>query len=204
MTVLCLTDVIRDREEYSEQYRALKELKQMAASYGYDISQPATNAKEAVQWLYFGYLAAIKEQNGAAMSLGRTSTFLDIYFERDLQNGTLTEQEAQEIVDHFIMKLRLVKFARTPEYNELYSGDPTWVTESIGGMALDGRPLVTKNSFRFLHTLDNLGPAPEPNLTVLWSTELPESFKNYAAKMSIKSSAIQYENDDIDARRIGR
>ena len=168
-------DVIRDREEYSEQYRALKELKEMAASYGYDISQPATNAKEAVQWLYFGYLAAIKEQNGAAMSLGRTSTFLDIYIERDLQNGTLTEQEAQEIVDHFIMKLRLVKFARTPEYNELYSGDPTWVTESIGGMALDGRPLVTKNSFRFLHTLDNLGPAPEPNLTILWSTRLPES-----------------------------
>ena len=190
-------DVIRDREEYSEQYRALKELKQMAASYGYDISKPATNAKEAVQWLYFGYLAAIKEQNGAAMSLGRTSTFLDIYFERDLQNGTLTEQEAQEIVDHFIMKLRLVKFARTPEYNELYSGDPTWVTESIGGMALDGRPLVTKNSFRFLHTLDNLGPAPEPNLTILWSTRLPKAFKDYAAKMSIKSSAIQYENDDL-------
>ena len=190
-------DVIRDREEYSEQYRALKELKQMAASYGYDISKPATNAKEAVQWLYFGYLAAIKEQNGAAMSLGRTSTFLDIYFERDLQNGTLTEQEAQEIIDHFIMKLRLVKFARTPEYNELYSGDPTWVTESIGGMALDGRPLVTKNSFRFLHTLDNLGPAPEPNLTILWSTGLPKAFKDYAAKMSIKSSAIQYENDDL-------
>ena len=190
-------DVIRDREEYSEQYRALKELKEMAASYGYDISKPATNAKEAVQWLYFGYLAAIKEQNGAAMSLGRTSTFLDIYFERDLQNGTLTEQEAQEIIDHFIMKLRLVKFARTPEYNELYSGDPTWVTESIGGMALDGRPLVTKNSFRFLHTLDNLGPAPEPNLTILWSTGLPKAFKDYAAKMSIKSSAIQYENDDL-------
>ena len=190
-------DVIRDREEYSEQYRALKELKEMAASYGYDISQPATNAKEAVQWLYFGYLAAIKEQNGAAMSLGRTSTFLDIYFERDLQNGTLTEQEAQEVIDHFIMKLRLVKFARTPEYNELYSGDPTWVTESIGGMALDGRPLVTKNSFRFLHTLDNLGPAPEPNLTILWSTGLPKAFKDYAAKMSIKSSAIQYENDDL-------
>ena len=196
-------DVIRDREEYSEQYRALKELKQMAASYGYDISQPATNAKEAVQWLYFGYLAAIKEQNGAAMSLGRTSTFLDIYFERDLQNGTLTEQEAQEIVDHFIMKLRLVKFARTPEYNELYSGDPTWVTESIGGMALDGRPLVTKNSFRFLHTLDNLGPAPEPNLTILWSTRLPKAFKDYAAKMSIKSSAIQYENDDLMREQCG-
>ena len=190
-------DVIRDREEFSEQYRALKELKQMAASYGYDISVPAKNAKEAIQWLYFGYLAAIKEQNGAAMSLGRTSTFLDIYVERDLQNGTLTEIEAQELVDHFIMKLRLVKFARTPEYNDLYSGDPTWVTESIGGMALDGRPLVTKNSFRFLHTLDNLGPAPEPNLTILWSTKLPQAFKGYAANMSIKSSAIQYENDDM-------
>ena len=190
-------DVIRDREEYSEQYRALKELKQMAASYGYDISVPAKNAQEAIQWLYFGYLAAIKEQNGAAMSLGRTSTFLDIYVERDLQTGILTEQDAQELVDHFIMKLRLVKFARTPEYNELYSGDPTWVTESIGGMAQDGRSLVTKNSFRFLHTLDNLGPAPEPNLTILWSTKLPEGFKQYAAKMSIKSSAIQYENDDM-------
>lgn len=190
-------DVIRDREEYSEQYRALKELKQLAASYGFDISQPASNAKEAIQWLYFGYLAAIKEQNGAAMSLGRTSTFLDIYIERDLRNGTLTEEEAQELVDHFIMKLRLVKFARTPEYNELYSGDPTWVTESIGGVALDGRPLVTKNSFRFLHTLDNLGSAPEPNLTVLWSKKLPEKFKVYCAKMSIKSSAIQYENDDM-------
>ena len=190
-------DVIRDREEYSEQYRALKELKQLAASYGYDISGPAKNAKEAIQWLYFGYLAAIKEQNGAAMSLGRTSTFLDIYIERDLQNGTLTEVQAQELVDHFVMKLRLVKFARTPEYNDLYSGDPTWVTESIGGMALDGRPLVTKNSFRFLNTLDNLGPAPEPNLTILWSTKLPEGFKEYATKMSIKSSAIQYENDDM-------
>jgi len=190
-------DVIRDREEYSEQYRALKELKQMAASYGYDISQPAASAKEAIQWVYFSYLAAIKEQNGAAMSLGRTSTFLDIYIERDIQNGVLTEQEAQELVDHFIMKLRLVKFMRTPEYNELYSGDPTWVTESIGGMALDGRPLVTKNSYRFLHTLDNLGPAPEPNLTVLWSKNLPEKFKIYCAKMSIKSSAIQYENDDM-------
>ena len=190
-------DVIRDREEYSEQYRALKELKQLAASYGYDISGPAKNAKEAIQWLYFGYLAAIKEQNGAAMSLGRTSTFLDIYIERDLQNGTLTEVQAQEMVDHFVMKLRLVKFARTPEYNDLYSGDPTWVTESIGGMALDGRPLVTKNSFRFLNTLDNLGPAPEPNLTILWSTKLPEAFKEYATKMSIKSSAIQYENDDM-------
>lgn len=190
-------DIIRDREEHSEQIRALHELKQMAASYGFDISEPASNAKEAIQWLYFGYLAAIKEQNGAAMSLGRVSTFLDIYIERDLKNGTLTEREAQELVDHFVMKLRLVKFARTPEYNELYSGDPTWVTESIGGMALDGRTLVTKNSFRFLNTLDNLGPAPEPNLTILWSTKLPEGFKKYAAKMSIKSSAIQYENDDL-------
>ena len=175
-------DVIREREEYSEQYRALKELKQMAAAYGFDISVPAKNFKEAIQWLYFGYLGAIKEQNGAAMSLGRTSTFLDIYAERDLQDGTLTEQEVQEIVDHFVMKLRLVKFARTPEYNELYSGDPTWVTESIGGMALDGRPLVTKNSYRFLHTLNNLGPAPEPNLTILWSTELPDTFKKYLCK----------------------
>jgi len=190
-------DVIRDREEYAEQIRALEELKQMAASYGYDISKPAKNAKEAVQWLYFAYLGAIKEQNGAAMSLGRVSTFLDIYIERDLQNGTLTEKEAQELIDHFVMKLRLVKFARTPDYNELFSGDPTWVTESIAGVALDGRPMVTKNSFRFLHTLDNLGPAPEPNLTILWSTKLPENFKKYAAKMSIKSSAIQYENDDI-------
>jgi formate C-acetyltransferase len=190
-------DTIRLREEISEQYRALNELKQLAASYGFDISKPATNAKEAFQWVYFAYLAAIKEQNGAAMSLGRVSTFLDIYVERDIASGTLTEQEAQELVDHFVMKLRLVKFARTPDYNELFSGDPTWVTESIGGMALDGRALVTKNSFRFLHTLDNLGPAPEPNLTVLWSTQLPEGFKKYCAKMSIKTSSIQYENDDI-------
>ncbi|MGH0426970.1 MULTISPECIES: formate C-acetyltransferase [Bacillus] len=190
-------DTMRLREELSEQMRALQELKQMAASHGFDISKPATNTQEAFQWLYFAYLAAIKEQNGAAMSLGRTSTFLDIYIERDLANGTLTEEEVQEIVDHFIMKLRLVKFARTPDYNELFSGDPTWVTESIGGVALDGRPLVTKNSFRFLHTLDNLGPAPEPNLTVLWSKQLPQNFKNYCAKMSIKTSAIQYENDDI-------
>jgi formate C-acetyltransferase len=190
-------DVIRNREEFSEQYRALKQLKQMALSYGYDISGPAKNAKEAIQWIYFAYLAAIKEQNGAAMSLGRVSTFLDIYIERDLQKGILTEKEAQELIDHFVMKLRLVKFARTPEYNSLYSGDPTWVTESIGGMALDGRTLVTKSSFRFLNTLDNLGPAPEPNLTILWSTKLPEAFKKYAGKMSIKSSAIQYENDDI-------
>ncbi|MBM4761956.1 formate C-acetyltransferase [Bacillus sp. B15-48] len=190
-------DTMRLREEISEQYRSLNELKKLAESYGYDISKPATNAKEAFQWVYFAYLAAVKEQNGAAMSLGRVSTFLDIYVERDLANGTLTEQEAQELVDHFVMKLRLVKFARTPDYNELFSGDPTWVTESIGGMALDGRALVTKNSFRFLHTLDNLGPAPEPNLTVLWATQLPENFKKYCAKMSIKTSAIQYENDDI-------
>jgi formate C-acetyltransferase len=188
---------IRLREELAEQIRALKELKQMAKSYGFDISLPAQNTVEAFQWLYFGYLAAVKEQNGAAMSLGRVSTFLDIYVERDLANGTLTEEEVQEIVDHFIMKLRLVKFARTPDYNELFSGDPTWVTESIGGMANDGRALVTKNSFRFLHTLDNLGPAPEPNLTVLWSTRLPENFKKYCSKMSIKTSAIQYENDEV-------
>ncbi|GIW50318.1 MAG: hypothetical protein KatS3mg080_0929 [Anoxybacillus sp.] len=190
-------DIIRLREELAEQIRALQELKEMAASYGYDISKPARNAHEAFQWLYFAYLAAIKEQNGAAMSLGRVSTFLDIYIERDLQEGSLTEREAQELVDHFVMKLRLVKFARTPEYNELFSGDPTWVTESIGGVAIDGRPLVTKNSFRFLHTLDNLGPAPEPNLTVLWSTQLPEAFKKYCAKMSIQTSSIQYENDDL-------
>ncbi|WP_180271131.1 formate C-acetyltransferase [Fredinandcohnia onubensis] len=190
-------DIIRDREELSEQIRALQELKELAVSYGYDISEPAANAREAFQWLYFAYLAAIKEQNGAAMSLGRVSTFLDIYIERDLENGLLTEQEAQEIVDHFVMKLRLVKFSRTPDYNELFSGDPTWVTESLAGVALDGRPLVTKNSFRFLHTLDNLGPAPEPNLTVLWSVKLPENYKKYCAKMSIKTSSIQYENDDI-------
>ncbi|KFM93648.1 formate C-acetyltransferase [Bacillus paralicheniformis] len=188
---------IRLREELSEQIRALNELKALAASYGFDISEPAANAREAFQWLYFAYLAAIKEQNGAAMSLGRVSTFLDIYIERDLKTGALTEQEAQELVDHFVMKLRLVKFARTPDYNELFSGDPTWVTESIGGIAHDGRSLVTKNSFRFLHTLDNLGPAPEPNLTVLWSVRLPQKFKNYCAKMSIKTSSIQYENDDI-------
>ncbi|GGE78452.1 formate C-acetyltransferase [Priestia taiwanensis] len=190
-------DVIRLREELNEQIRSLSELKQMAMEHGFDISQPATTAKEAFQWLYFAYLAAIKEQNGAAMSLGRTSTFLDVYIERDIANGTLTEDEAQEIVDHFIMKLRLVKFARTPDYNELFSGDPTWVTESIAGISLDGRPLVTKNSFRFLHTLENLGPAPEPNLTVLWSTHLPQGFKNFCAKMSIKTSAIQYESDDL-------
>jgi formate C-acetyltransferase len=188
---------IRSREEISEQYRALKELKELGSSYGFDLSLPAQNTKEAFQWLYFAYLAAIKEQNGAAMSLGRVSTFLDIYIEKDLQNGTLKEDEVQEIVDHFIMKLRIVKFARTPDYNELFSGDPTWVTESIGGMTQDGRSLVTKNSFRFLHTLENLGPAPEPNLTVLWSSRLPENFKQYCAKMSINTSSIQYENDDI-------
>ncbi len=189
--------VIRAREELSEQIRALEELKVMAQSYGYDISLPAKNTKEAIQWLYFAYLGAVKEQNGAAMSLGRTSTFLDIYARRDLENGTFTEKEIQEMVDHFIMKLRLVKFARTPEYNALFSGDPQWVTESIGGCAIDGRHLVTKMSFRYLHTLKNLGPAPEPNLTVLWSTRLPENFKRYCAKMSIETSSIQYENDDL-------
>ena len=190
-------DVIRQREEISEQIKALNDLKVMASKYGFDISKPATNAKEAVQWLYFGYLGAIKDQNGAAMSLGRTSTFLDIYFERDLKNGVITEDEAQEIMDHFVMKLRLVRFLRTPEYNELFSGDPVWVTESIGGMGIDGRTLVTKNSFRLLHTLENLGPAPEPNLTVLWSTRLPEGFKKYTTKLSIETSSIQYENDDL-------
>ena len=190
-------DVIREREEISEQIKALNELKVMASKYGFDISKPASNAKEAVQWLYFGYLGAIKDQNGAAMSLGRTSTFLDIYFERDLKNGVITEEEAQEIMDHFVMKLRLVRFLRTPEYNELFSGDPVWVTESIGGMGIDGRTLVTKNSFRLLHTLENLGPAPEPNMTVLWSTRLPEGFKRYTTDLSIKTSSIQYENDDL-------
>ncbi len=188
---------IRLREELAEQLRALEELKELGQIYGYDISRPAKNAKEAIQWLYFGYLAAVKEQNGAAMSLGRTSTFLDIYIERDLKNGVITEKQAQEYIDHFIMKLRLVRFARTPEYNELFSGDPTWVTESIGGIGIDGRPLVTKNSFRYLHTLENLGTAPEPNMTVLWSTRLPRAFKEYCAEMSIKTSAIQYENDDL-------
>lgn len=185
------------REELAEQLRALEELKELGNIYGYDISKPAKNAQEAVQWLYFGYLAAVKEQNGAAMSLGRTSTFLDIYFERDLKNGVITEAEAQEYIDHFIMKLRLIKFARTPEYNELFSGDPTWVTESIGGIGIDGRHMVTKNSFRYLHTLENLGTAPEPNMTVLWSTRLPREFKLYCAEMSIKTSSIQYENDDL-------
>ena len=190
-------EIIRQREETSEQIKALNELKVMASKYGFDISKPATNAKEAVQWLYFVYLGAIKDQNGAAMSLGRTSSFLDIYFERDLKNGILTEEKAQEIMDHFIMKLRLVRFLRTPEYNELFSGDPVWVTESIGGMGIDGRTLVTKNSFRILHTLETLGPAPEPNLTVLWSTRLPRGFKEYTTKLSINTSSIQYENDDL-------
>ena len=192
-------DVIRLREEISDQIVALKELKAMAASYGLDISGPASNAKEAVQWLYFGFLAAIKQQNGAAMSLGRTSTFLDIYIERDLQNGVITEEEAQEIMDHFVMKLRLVKFLRTPEYNDLFSGDPTWVTESIGGMGLNGKTLVTKNSFRVLNTLYTLGPSPEPNLTVLWSTRLPQGFKDFCSKVSIDTSSVQYENDDLMA-----
>ena len=190
-------EIIRQREETSEQIKALNELKVMASKYGFDISKPATNAKEAVQWLYFGYLGAIKDQNGAAMSLGRTSSFLDIYFERDLKNGILTEEKAQEKMDHYIMKLRLVRILRTPEYNELFSGDPVWVTESIGGMGIDGRTLVTKNSFRILHTLETLGPAPEPNLTVLWSTRLPRGFKEYTTKLSINTSSIQYENDDL-------
>ncbi|MGL5150546.1 MAG: formate C-acetyltransferase [Clostridium sp.] len=190
-------DVIRLREELSDQMVALKELKAMALSYGFDISAPAKNAQEAVQWLYFGYLAAIKEQNGAAMSLGRTSTFLDIYIERDLKNGVITEEEAQELMDHFVMKLRLVKFLRTPEYNDLFSGDPTWVTESIAGIGVDGRSLVTKNSFRMLNTLYTLGPSPEPNLTVLWSTQLPQGFKDFCSKVSIDTSSVQYENDDL-------
>ncbi len=189
--------VIQQREELAEQIRALQELKVMAMQYGYDISRPAKDVKEAIQWLYFGYLGAIKEQNGAAMSLGRTSTFLDIYAERDLKRGLYTEKEIQEMVDHFIMKLRMVKFARTPEYNQLFSGDPQWVTESIGGVAIDGRHMVTKMSYRYLHTLKNLGPSPEPNLTVLWSLHLPDNFKRFCAKTSIESSSIQYENDDM-------
>ncbi len=190
-------NVIRQREELSEQIKALNELKELGHIYGFDISRPAETAQEAFQWLYLGYLAAVKQQNGAAMSLGRTSTFLDIYVSRDLENGTLTETEAQELVDHFVMKLRLVKFARTPEYNELFSGDPTWVTEAIAGVGVDGRHLVTKSSYRFLHTLRNLGPSPEPNLTVLWSNNLPQNFKDFCSKVSIETSAIQYENDDI-------
>ena len=190
-------DIIREREEIHDQIQALEDLKKMAAKYGFDISVPATNSKEAVQWLYFAYLGAIKDQNGAAMSIGRTSTFLDIYFERDLKQGIITEEEVQELMDHFVMKLRLVRFLRTPEYNELFSGDPVWVTESIGGMGIDGRTLVTKNSFRVLHTLTTLGPAPEPNLTVLWSKNLPEGFKRFTTELSIKTSSIQYENDDL-------
>ncbi|WP_433088845.1 formate C-acetyltransferase [Dactylosporangium sp. CA-052675] len=190
-------EVVRDREELAEQLRALGELKAMAASYGHDISGPARNAREAIQWLYFGYLAAAKEQNGAAMSLGRTSTFLDVYLERDLAEGTLTEAGAQELVDDFVIKLRIIRFLRTPEYDQLFSGDPTWVTESLGGLAADGRPLVTRTSFRYLQTLYNLGPAPEPNLTVLWSPRLPEPFKLFCAKVSLDTSAIQYENDDL-------
>ena len=198
-----LPEKIRDREELSEQIRALGALKEMAAEYGFDISRPAENAKEAIQWLYFGYLAAVKDQNGAAMSIGRNSTFLDVYIQRDLDEGTITETQAQEFIDHFVMKLRVVKFMRIDEYNELFSGDPTWVTESIGGMGTDGRTLVTKNSFRILHTLVNLGPAPEPNLTVLWSKRLPANFKKFCAEISIMTSAIQYESDDLMRPEMG-
>lgn len=190
-------DVIRQREELADQLRALEEMKQMALSYGYDISQPATNAREAVQWLYFGYLAAIKTQNGAAMSVGRISTFLDIYIERDLREGTLTEVEAQELIDHLVMKFRMVKFARIPSYNQLFSGDPVWATLEVGGVGMDGRHMVTKSDFRFLHTLENMGPAPEPNLTVLYTRALPEAFRRYSAKVSILTSSVQYENDDV-------
>ncbi len=196
-------DVIRDREEIQEQIYALEELKEMGRFYGFDLSRPAANSKEAVQWTYFAYLAAVKEQNGAAMSLGRVSNFFDIYFERDLKEGKITEKEIQEIMDHFIMKLRMVRFLRTSEYNELFSGDPTWVTEVIGGMGIDGRPLVTKTSYRFIHTLYNLGPAPEPNITILWSERLPENFKKYCAKVSIDTSSIQYENDDLMRTKFG-
>jgi formate C-acetyltransferase len=196
-SVMSSDDIIRDREELSEQIRALKELKKMAETYGFDISAPAGTAREAVQWLYFGYLAAVKEGNGAAMSLGRTSTFLDIYFERDLKSGALTEEQAQEIIDDFVIKLRIVRFLRTPEYDDLFAGDPTWVTESIGGMGDDGRPLVTKTSFRYLHTLYTLGPAPEPNLTIWYSPRLPDGFRNFAAKVAIDTSAIQFESDEI-------
>ncbi len=194
---------IRDREELSEQIRALQALKSMANAYGCDIARPAENACEAVQWLYFGYLGAIKDQNGAAMSIGRNTTFLDVYVERDLRDGTLTEETAQELIDQFVMKLRIVKFMRTPEYNELFSGDPTWVTESIGGMGCDGRTLVTKTSFRILHTLVNLGPAPEPNMTILWSDRLPENFKKFCTDISLKTSSVQYENDDLMRPEMG-
>lgn len=195
--------MIRQREETSEQIKALYELKEMAAKYGYDISQPARDTKEAIQWTYFGYLAAVKEQNGAAMSIGRISTFLDCYAQRDLENGVYTEEQIQEFVDHFIMKLRMVRFLRTPAYDELFSGDPTWVTESIGGVGIDGRHMVTKMSYRFLHTLVNLGPAPEPNLTVLWSERLPQNFKRFCARISIETSSIQYENDDLMREKFG-
>jgi len=197
------SNVIRQREELSEQIRALEELKQMASSYGFDISRPANDTKEAIQWLYFGYLAAVKEQNGAAMSLGRVSTFLDIYSERDLEEGKYTEKEIQEMVDHFVMKLRMVRFLRTPAYDELFSGDPTWVTESLAGIGLDGRHMVTKMTYRFLHTLTNLGPAPEPNMTVLWSTRLPENFKRFCSKLSVQTSSIQYENDELMREKFG-
>ena len=190
-------DVIRLREEITMQYKALGQMKKMAESYGYDISKPAKDAKEAVQWLYFGYLAAIKTQNGAAMSVGRISTFLDIYIERDLKAGKLTESEAQELIDHLVMKFRMVKFARIPSYNQLFSGDPVWATLEVAGIGVDGRSMVTKNDFRFLHTLENMGPSPEPNLTVLYSSALPDTFKKYAADISIRTSSIQYENDDV-------
>ena len=196
-SVMSTEEIIRDREELSEQIRALKELQQMASNYGFDISTPARTAREAVQWLYFGYLAAVKEQNGAAMSLGRTSTFLDIYFQRDLNSAAITEQQAQEIIDDFVIKLRIVRFLRTPEYDDLFAGDPTWVTESIGGMGDDGRPLVTKTSFRFLQTLYNLGPAPEPNLTIWYSPRLPDGFRSFASKVAIDTSSIQFESDEI-------
>ena len=190
-------EIIRLREEIADQVKALQGMKEMAKIYGYDISGPATTAKEAIQWLYFGYLAAIKTQNGAAMSVGRISTFLDIYIERDLKEGTLTEKEAQELIDHMTMKFRMVKFARIPSYNQLFSGDPVWATLEVGGIGMDGRHMVTKNDYRFLHTLENMGPSPEPNLTVLYSSALPDNFKKYAAKISVNTSSIQYENDDV-------
>lgn len=197
-------EVIRLREEIAEQIRALEGMKEMAAIYGYDISRPAKDAKEAIQWLYFGYLAAIKTQNGAAMSVGRVSTFLDIYFQRDLDKGIITEEEVQELVDHFTMKLRMVKFARIPSYNQLFSGDPVWATLDVAGTGVDGRSMVTKTDYRFLHTLENMGPAPEPNLTVLYSSRLPENFKKYASKISIATSSVQYENDDAMKPEWGR
>ena len=195
--------IIREREEIADQIKALEDLKNMALRYGYDISKPATTSKEAVQWLYFAYLGAIKQQNGAAMSIGRTSTFLDIYFERDLRDGRITEEEVQELMDHFVMKLRLVRFLRTPDYNELFSGDPVWVTESIGGMGIDGRTLVTKNSFRVIHTLETMGTSPEPNLTILWSTKFPQGFKKFCSRISIQTSSVQYENDDLMREYLG-